>query len=176
MQEGQFKNSDFDQAFGELISVHRARFEWITVLWVFFALVLLVPGLGILSEHYLGGSVCIACSLPFFYLAWMQFANRRDELRIYQNGFTYTSRNDIQTCLWSEAASFSFTTSMNHNYTEKVSDIVGESIAHELTGVIKTNGRHIEFREGIIDPAELIAKAKASKSKRAKKRREPAEK
>lgn len=53
------------------------------------------------------------CSLPpvlaFVMLAWTLISTRRDELKIFENGFTYQTRKGLISCLWDEIEDFSIT-------------------------------------------------------------------
>ncbi|MGH9820844.1 MAG: hypothetical protein ACRD43_11800, partial [Pyrinomonadaceae bacterium] len=51
------------------------------------------------------------CSLPtviaFVLVAWQFFFTRRDELKVFENGFSYQTRKGLVTCLWDEIADYS---------------------------------------------------------------------
>jgi hypothetical protein len=44
----------------------------------------------------------IPLALPLFIICWNFFQTKNDELKIYQNGFTYQSRKGLQICLWKQ--------------------------------------------------------------------------
>lgn len=101
-----FSNSNFKEVFGKLESIHglnRSFFEKFIIPSVVFGCFLFGILIYISSEDWLAIPVC---ALPFLVLftglVWYLFVSRRDELRIYENGFTLHSRNKVNSCLWSE--------------------------------------------------------------------------
>jgi len=72
------------------------------------------------------------CSLPpviaLVMLAWTLYSSRRDELKIFENGFTYQSRKELISCLWNEIEDYSL---------ERRSSVI--------SGVKKENGPWISF-------------------------------
>lgn len=105
-EKDRFQFSNFNEIFGELQSVHHVRqskFQTITVPAILFLLFL---G-SVIAYRESGDFWAIPfCTLPFFLLfcgvLWNIFASRRAELKIYENGFTYRSGKNLQTCLWDE--------------------------------------------------------------------------
>ncbi len=148
-----------EQEFGELISVYKARLEWITALWIFFAVTLLVSGAAIIAEHYFG-AVCIIFAIPFLYLAWAEFVGRSDELRLYSKGFVYKTRSEVHRGRWADVEDLMFTTTRNYNYKVGVSASMEEAITHDLTAVIERNGSVINIKPGIVKGTEVIGAIK----------------
>lgn len=70
-------------------------------------------------------------SLPLIFLLIRTVPTAFDELRIFENGFTYKSRKGLQTCLWNQVKDGSFAT-----------DFRGAST---VTSVIKRNKEKIVF-------------------------------
>ncbi len=72
---------------------------------------------------------------PFPLALWYSLRGVRDELKIYENGFTYKSKKGLESCLWSEI--------MDGNF---VIDLDNQTKA---TSVIKRNHKKIIFSFGM---------------------------
>lgn len=106
MENNRFQFSNFKQVFGKLQSVHRVRrskFELIVIPSIIFLLFLFGVLIYIASEDVWAIPVCaIAPFLLFCGLVWHLISTGGDELKIYQNGFTYKSKKKTRACLWKE--------------------------------------------------------------------------
>ena len=162
MTEDSGKHTDIDAAFGDLIEIRRAKPAWVLItIFTFFGLILLAPGIGLITEAaYLTGIVCVAFSLPCFWLVWFQFSLSRDELSILQNGFTYKSRGRMQKCLWQDVRSLTFASGKSNTFTVSVSSALSGSRG-TLVAVRKTSEELIELNEYLRCEAEMIDAIKA---------------
>ncbi len=149
-------------ALGSLVSTRQAGPDLaLMVLFLFFALILLIPGIGLLAEKaYIVGSVCLAFSVPFFCLAWFQISLGRDELSIYQHGFTYRRRGRIQKCSWRDIQSLTFATGRSNTFTLPVSTALRDSRG-TLVAARTNSGELIQFNEKLTFGPELIDAIKA---------------
>ena len=80
---------------------------------------------------YVSAAVFALFSLPFLYAVWLTIPTLWDELRVYENGFTYSSRRGLQTCVW-----------------KQIVDVGGEvdtGNRSKFTSVTKRNGERIVF-------------------------------
>ena len=105
-KKDRFQFSNFDEVFGELQSVHHLKRNIFHTLIVPAILFFIFLG-GVIAYRETGDFGALSfCALPFFVLFCgvirHSFVVRRDELRIYKNGFSYRRRKTLQTCLWSE--------------------------------------------------------------------------
>lgn len=147
MQENnRFRYSNFNQVFGELQSLHpieRSKAEVIFIPLIIFLVFLFGVITYISSKDVWTIPICV---LPFFLMfcgvVWELFSTRGDELRIYQNGFTYKSRK-TQACLWTEIKTCR---SCERNYRE-ISEMGFENIP--LSSVEKENGEVIRFSHSV---------------------------
>lgn len=94
-------------------------------------------------------SSVVVCTLPMLILAAVftkifrdALASRDAELRMFENGFTYSSDGKRQTCLW-----------------EDVHDIRRDRRSHELLWVEKKDGEMIIFPDDGLPETRLIADA-----------------
>lgn len=110
-----------------------------------------LPGCAVFYLFLFGVSIFIAskdfvllfacAALPFAlfcWLVWSLFAERKDELKVYKNGFTYQSRKEFHLCLWDE-----------------IEDYTTVRRGNELTAVKKSNGKWIHFANEIQGLDEL---------------------
>ncbi len=138
-----FKYSDFKEVFGDLQSVHGVRqnkSENLVVLGATLFLFLLGIGTFIGSESYWTIPFCVLPSfLPVCLIVWSIFSNKNDELRIYQNGFTYKSRKKLQTCLWEQIKTYNLRPGEQRETREI------EQAIFPLESVEKKNGELIGF-------------------------------
>lgn len=151
-----------ERAFGDLISSFRAKPNLVLiVIFLFFALVLSTSGIGLMSETaYLTGFVCVAFSLPCFWLVWLQFSLSREELRIFQNGFTYKRRGKVQTCLWQDMRSLTFLTGRSNTTTISVSSALADSRG-TLVAIRKNSEELIELNENLSCESAMVEAIKA---------------
>lgn len=105
-KDDRFKNSNFGDLFGSLQKTHYLRRgcgEKVFLPGMVFFCVILGLIAYIASGDWLTIPVCVLpFLLLFFALVRDLYKTRRDELRIYEHGFTFQSGNDLQTCLWTE--------------------------------------------------------------------------
>ena len=162
MTEDLHEQPVLDPALGNLVSSRRAKPNWLLiVLFTFFAFILLAVGIGLMSESaYLTGFVCVAFSLPCFWLVWFQFSLSREELRIFQNGFTYKRRGKVQTCLWQDMRSLTFLTGRSNTTTISVSNALADSRG-TLVAIRKNSGELIELNENLKCESAMIDAIKA---------------
>lgn len=72
---------------------------------IFITLFVAVFGIliSVVNSDIVAFFICtIPLALPLFIISWNIFQTKNDELKIYQNGFTYQSRKGLQICLWKE--------------------------------------------------------------------------
>lgn len=162
MEENFSNGVSLQVALGRLVSTRQAKPNLaLIVLFIFLGLILLIPGIGLLSEKaYVVGSVCLILSLPFFCLASFQFSLGQDELRIYQNGFAYKRRGRVQKCLWPDIESLTFATGKSNTSKLPVSTAVRDSRG-TLVAVRANSGELIQFNENLRCESELIDAIKA---------------
>ena len=153
-QENRFTFSNFDQVFGELESVHRVRrnkFEIIIIPSIIFLIFLFGVLTYIASEDVWAIPVCIIVPfLLFCGLVWHLFSTRKDELRIYQNGFIYKSKKGTQTSLWKEIETCRRRERTNQEILELEEGIV------PIGGVEKKNGEMIDFTDDLQGMKEIV--------------------
>lgn len=75
-------------------------------------LLLLVAGFGVLmpianKNAWLVPVCSVPMTFPFCIYLWTMIRTRKDELKIFENGFTYRSRKDLVSCLWDEIEDYS---------------------------------------------------------------------
>jgi hypothetical protein len=163
MSHNRFQHSNFREVFGELESVHRVRRGWfesfvvpaMVVVCFLFAVLLYVS-----SEDWLVIPICVA---PFFLLfcgvGWHLIGSRRDELRIYENGFTNQSGRKLQTCLWTEIKEYKRRELTAREITELKN---GES---PLGSIEKKTGEIIAFGHDLPGTTEIINRFENRKKK-----------
>lgn len=149
-----FSNSNFKEVFGKLESIHglnRSFFEKFIIPSVVFGCFLFGILIYVSSEDWLAIPVC---ALPFLVLftglVWYLFVSRRDELRIYENGFTLHSRNKVHSCLWSEIKI--------HHYRERFPHEI-ETLKEgtfPLDWIEKKSGEKIFFDSNLRGTEELL--------------------
>ncbi len=154
MPKNRFTYSNFKDVFGELQSVHRVRrgiFEIIVIPSLIFFL-------------FLGGIIAYRetqdiwvipiCVLPFFLMfcgiIWHLVSTRKDELKIYQNGFTYKGGKNIQSCLWKEIKTY------HHRELNSREIAEFENETFPLSSIEKKNGEIIEFDHDLPGTPEII--------------------
>lgn len=105
-ETNRFQFSNFEEVFGELQNVYRVKRGLIQILIIPALIFFLFLGGVIAYLETKDWLVIPVCVLPFFILfcglVWNLFSTRRDELRIYENGFTYKGGKRLQSCLWNE--------------------------------------------------------------------------
>lgn len=157
MEEGsRFKNSNFDEVFGALEKVYRIERSLSETLLPPAVLFFLIP-FGIItyvaSEDRLTIPCCIVLPVLLFSLTvWQLFTTRRDELRIYENGFTYRGGKTLSACLWTEIKTYQHRERNNREISTLPDGVFG------LGAVEKKNGERIEFDHDIPGTPEIIAR------------------
>ena len=154
MEHHRFAFSNFEQVFGKLQSVHlvaRSKFEIIIIPSIIFLLFLFGVLTYIASEDVLAIPVCVIVPfLLFCGLVWHLFSTRKDELRIYQNGFTYKSKKKTQACLWKEIKTC-------HRRERTHQEILELERGVFPIGVVeKKNGEVIDFTDDLQGMAEIV--------------------
>jgi len=162
-EDNRFTNSNFDEVFGKLQKVHRVRrgiTENIVVPSVLFFLIPFGIITYIATKDYWTIPCCIALPVLMFCLAvWQIFSTRKDELRIYENGFTYKGGKNLQACLWQEIKNCDCR-ELNDREMAELEDGV-----FPLGSVEKNNGEVIAFDFDLPGTPEIIARFEKSKTK-----------
>lgn len=152
--ENRFKNSNFAEVFGKLEKVHRVRrgcFEKFGIPAVVFGMVLFGVMIYVASEDWLTIPLCVApFVLMFCGFVWHLFSTRRDELRIYENGFTYKSGKNLQACFWREIKTYRHRERNAFEISELPPGIF------VLQSVEKKNGEMIVFDTDVMGTHEII--------------------
>ena len=149
-----FSFSNFSEVFGGLQSVHRVRrskFEIIFIPAIIFLLFLFGVVTYVASEDVWAIPFCVIVPfLLFCGLIWHLFSTRGDELKIYQNGFTYKSRKKTQACLWKEIKTCHRRERTNQEITELEEGIF------PIGAVEKRNGEVIDFTDDLQGMTEIF--------------------
>lgn len=159
MKDNRFKYSNFDEVFGELQSIQRVkRSKAETILILSVLLFLLIFGFitYIASEDIWTLPFCVV--IPFLLLLLVvrhTFSTRNDELKIYQNGFTYKSSGKYQACLWSEIESLEHINTRHRNALEIEQGIL------PLESVTKRGGEIIVFTNDLSGTTEIETRFKS---------------
>lgn len=150
------KNSNFDEVFGELQAVHRVRrgcFDYL-----FIPLLVFIFLAGAVAYFYdTRDWVAVPCCIvpTFLMLAAILrhlLTTRKDELRIYENGFTYRSGGKLQTCLWTEIE----TCRQRARHSREIGVPVSDD--SPLGSVEKKNGETIVFENDLTGTPEITAR------------------
>lgn len=161
MKNNRFASSNFKEVFGELESVRRIR-RGLTEK-IFLPAITLLPGIcGVIAYAESGDWLTIpVCVLPFLLLfaglVRHLFSTRRDELRIYEHGFTYRSRRRLQICLWQDIKTL-------HRRELTAREMVTTEI-FPLGAVEKNNGEIIEIDQDI-SAAEIVSQFEIHRMRR----------
>ncbi len=158
-----YSNSNFDEVFGKLQNVYRVR-RGITENIVVPAVLFFPVTFGIITyiatRDFRTIPCCIALPVLMFSLAvWQIFSTRKDELRIYENGFTYKGGKNLEACLWQEIKTYDYRERNNREITE-----LDDSV-FPLGSVEKNNGEVIAFDFDLPGTPEIIARFEKSKTK-----------
>lgn len=152
--ESRFTFSNFNQVFGELESIHgvrRSKFEIIVIPSIIFLFFLFGILTYIASEDIWTIPVCaLPPFLMFCGLVWYLFSTRKDELRIYQNGFTYKSKHRMQACLWKEVK----TCRRRERTNQEILKL--EQGVSPIGAVEKKNGEIVDFTDDLQGMAEIV--------------------
>lgn len=153
MKDNRFKYSNFDEVFGELQSIQRVKRNRAETIIVISALLfLLIFGFitYIASEDIWTLPFCVVIPLLLLILVVRHtFSTKNDELKIYQNGFTYKNSGKYQTCLWFEIESFEHI-SFPHRSALEI-----EQGIFPLESVTKRGGEIIVFTDGVSGTTEI---------------------
>ena len=166
-EKNRFQFSNFDEVFGKLQSVHRLKLGSFRTIVVPAILFFLFLG-GVIAYRETGDFwVLPVCVLPFFVLFcgvnWYCFVVRSDELRIYENGFSYRKRKNLQICLWSEI--YFYDVRELNEFEHPETDIKHYPLAY----VKKRNGETITFDFYMTGTPLISGRSRNSKSKPQKK-------
>jgi hypothetical protein len=153
-EENRFTFSNLNQVFGELQSVHRvsrSKFEIIIIPLIVFLLFLFGVLTYVANEDFWTIPVCVMVPfLLFCGLVWHLFSTGSDELKIYQNGFTYKSKKKTQTCLWKEIKICFRRERTNQEILELEEGIF------PIGAVEKRNGEVINFTDDLQGMTEIV--------------------
>ena len=153
-ENNHFAFSNFNRIFGELLSIHRVRrskFEIIIIPSIIFLLFLFGVLTYVASEDVWAIPFCVIVPFLFFCsLVWHLFSSRKDELRIYQNGFSYKSGKKTQACLWKEIK----TCRRRERTNREISEL--EEGIFPIGAVEKKSGEIIDFTDDLQGMAEIV--------------------
>jgi len=162
-EKNRFKNSNFDEVFGKLQLIYRVRrgiTENIVVPGVLFFLIPFGIITYLSTNDYLTIPCCLVLPvLMFSLMVWHIFSTRKDELRIYENGFTYKGGKKLQTCLWQELKTYQYRERNNAEIAEFENGVL------PLGSIEKKNGDVIAFDFDLPGTPEIIARFEKSKTK-----------
>jgi hypothetical protein len=162
-EDNRFKYSNFTEVFGELQNIHRVRRSFSEKFLPPAVLFFLIP-FGVItyvaSRDLWTLPCCVVLPVLLFGLAvWHLFSTRRDELRIYENGFTYKSGKTLHSCLWTEIETLQPRELNNREITELAGALC------PLGAVEKKNGARIDFDADVPGTPEIIARFENRKLK-----------
>ncbi|MEP6922909.1 MAG: DUF6585 family protein [Pyrinomonadaceae bacterium] len=145
--------SSYNQFLGTLQTVYRVERSKFKTIFI-HSIICLVFLFGVLtffgSKDLCMIPVCVILPFSVFCLmVWDTFSTRNDELRIYQNGFTYKGGKKLQTCLWQEIETYR----QRRRALRETWEI--EQGIFPLDSVKKTNGELIVFTDGLRGTAEI---------------------
>ena len=153
-ENNRFAFSNFNEVFGEPQSVHRVRrskSEIIFIPSIIFLLFLFGVVTYVASEDVWAIPFCVIVPfLLFCGLVWHLFSTRKDELRIYQNGFTYKNKKRTQACLWEEIK----TSHRRERTNQEISEL--EEGVFPIGAVEKKDGEVIDFTDDLQGMKEIF--------------------
>jgi hypothetical protein len=162
-ENNRFTNSNFREVFGELENVYRlerSKAEIILIPGVLFFLLAFGVITYVANRDLWTIPCCIVVPLLLFSLVvWQFISTRKDELRIYENGFTYRAAKNLQSCLWTEITTYHHRERNNREITEPAGDVF------PLGAVEKKNGERIDFDHDLPGTPDIIARFEKSKTK-----------
>lgn len=154
-EDNRFRYSNFAEVFGTLQNVYRVRRSFaenflapaVLLFLVVFGVITYVA-----SRDVWTLPCCIVLPVALLGMAvWHLFSTRRDELRIYEKGFTYQSGKNLQSCLWTEIESC-----RHRQLNEREMIELGDEV-HPLASVEKKNGEEIAFDHDLPGTPEIVA-------------------
>lgn len=155
-KDNRFKNSNFGEVYGKLQNVYTTRRSFADkYLAPAVLLFLVVSGVitYIASNDWLTIPCCVALPVLMLLMAsWQLFTTRRDELRIYENGFTYQSGKNLQASLWSEIKDCRIRERSEREIKELTEGAV------PLGAIEKKNGETIDFETDVPGTDEIYAR------------------
>ncbi len=165
-EDNRFRYSNFAEVYGKLRNVYRVRRNFgekflppaVLLFLVVFGVITYIA-----SRDAWAIPCCIVIPVFLFCMAvWQLFTTRRDELRIYENGFTYQSGKKLQSCLWTEIETYTHR-ELNNREITALAD--GE---FPLASIEKKNGEQLAFESDVPGTPEIIAgfESRRTKSKR----------
>jgi hypothetical protein len=154
VKDKRFQNSNFDAVFGAPVKVYRLRRSLAEIIFIPAILFFLIP-FGVItyiaSEDVWAIPFCIGLPVLMFLTVVRQiFSTRRDELRIYEHGFTYRGGKNFQTCLWTEIEACRHRDLNNRELAQL------EDGRFPLGAVEKKNGEVIDFDPDLPGTPEII--------------------
>jgi len=152
-EDNRFRYSNFAEVYGELQNVYRVRRSLSEQLISPGALLFLLV-FGVITYVATRDLWTIPCCivvplLLFSMVVWHLFSSRKDELRIYEHGFTYQSGRNLQSCLWTEIE----TCTRRQPTDREVMELAAE--ADSLSSVVKKNGEQIAFETDVPGTTEI---------------------
>ncbi len=152
-EDNRFKYSNFKEVFGELQSIHRVRRSIFEIIVITLIIFLLFLGGVIAYQETQDIWVIPICMLPFLLMfcgiVWHIFSTRKDELRIYENGFTYKGGKVLHSCLWKEIKSY------HHRELNSAEINELENEIFPLGSIEKKNGEIIGFDHDLPGTQEI---------------------
>src|SRR5215213_5912740 len=162
-ENNRFTNSNFREVFGELENVYRVQrstAEIILIPGVLFFLLIFGVITYVANRDLWTIPCCIVVPLLLFSLVVRQFVStRKDELRIYENGFTYHAAKNLQSCLWTEIKTYHHRERNSREITELADDVF------PLGAVEKKNGERVDFDSDVPGTPDIISRFEKSKAK-----------
>ena len=163
-EDDRFRNSNFTEVFGALQNVHRVRRSFAEKFLPPAVLLFLVT-FGVITYVATRDLWTIPCCvglpvLMFCLAVWHLFSTRKDELRIYENGFTYKGGKNLRSCLWSEIETYRHREPNNHEIAAL------EEGEFSLGAVEKKNGERIDFDHDVPGTPEIIARFESAQKRK----------
>ena len=156
-----FKNTNFNEVYGPLRNVYTVRRSFsdkFLPLGALFFLVVFGVITYVAADDWLTVPCCVVLPVLMFAMAsWQLFSTRGDELRIYENGFTYKSGKNLQASLWTEIKECRIRERSEREIRELTD---GET---PLGAVEKKNGETIAFETDVPGTEEILVRFNQSK-------------
>ena len=162
-ENNRFTYSNFREVFGELQNVYRVKRSKAEIILIPGVLLFLLT-FGVITYVASRDAWTIPCCivvplLLFSLVVWQFVSTRKDELRIYENGFTYRAAKKLHACLWTEIKTYHHRELNNREITELADGVF------PLGAVEKKNGEQIDFDSDVPGTPEIIARYEKSKTK-----------
>lgn len=160
-ENNRFKNSNFNDVYGELQNVYTVRrgcadkflAPGVLLFLVVFGVITYVA-----SDDWLTIPCCVVLPVLMFAMAsWQLFSTRGDELRIYEHGFSYKSGKNLQACLWTEIKECQ----QRERNERELKELTDGAVP--LGAVEKKNGETIDFETDVPGTEEILARFNSRK-------------